>query len=104
MAIKYIPYFPNTLEGQAVLDNFVRTKRVLRYRSYIPGLIIVFIGHSHRAASQSHLITVRRIIYKIRHQISNTHIQVERIKINEQRCVGITFLLFLTTSRHNSEK
>lgn len=25
MAIKYIPYFPNTLEGQAVLDNFVRT-------------------------------------------------------------------------------
>ena len=26
MAIKYIPYFPNTLEGQAVLDNFVRTK------------------------------------------------------------------------------
>lgn len=32
MAIKYIPYFPNTLEGQAVLDNFVRTKRILRYR------------------------------------------------------------------------
>ena len=32
MAIKYIPYFPNTLEGQAILDNFVRTKRILRYR------------------------------------------------------------------------
>ena len=32
MAAKYVPYFPNTLEGQAVLDNFVRTKRVLRYR------------------------------------------------------------------------
>lgn len=32
MAIRYIPYFPNTLEGQAVLDNFTRTKRVLRYR------------------------------------------------------------------------
>ena len=32
MAIKYVPYFPNTLEGQAVLDNFVRTKRVLHYR------------------------------------------------------------------------
>ncbi len=32
MAIKYVPYFPNTLEGQAVLDNFVRTKRILRYR------------------------------------------------------------------------
>lgn len=31
MAIKYIPYFPNTLEGQALLDNFVRTKRILRY-------------------------------------------------------------------------
>ena len=32
MAIKYVPYFPNTLEGQAILDNFVRTKRILRYR------------------------------------------------------------------------
>ncbi len=32
MAIKYVPYFPNTLEGQAILDNFRRTKRVLRYR------------------------------------------------------------------------
>lgn len=32
MAIKYVPYYPNTLEGQAVLDNFLRTKRVLRYR------------------------------------------------------------------------
>lgn len=32
MAIKYIPYYPNTLEGQAVLDNFVRTQRILRYR------------------------------------------------------------------------
>lgn len=32
MAFKYIPYFPNTMEGQALLDTFVRTKRVLRYR------------------------------------------------------------------------
>ena len=32
MAVRYIPYFPNTLEGQAILDNFVRTKRVLYYR------------------------------------------------------------------------
>lgn len=32
MAIQYIPYYPNTLEGQAILDNFVRTQRVLRYR------------------------------------------------------------------------
>ena len=32
MAVRYIPYFPNTLEGQALLDNFVRTKCILRYR------------------------------------------------------------------------
>ncbi len=32
MAIKYVPYFPNTVSGQAVLDNFVRTQRILRYR------------------------------------------------------------------------
>ena len=32
MAVKYIPYYPNTLEGQALLDNFVRTQRILRYR------------------------------------------------------------------------
>ncbi|MEA3450356.1 MAG: DNA methyltransferase, partial [Bacteroidota bacterium] len=32
MPIKYIPYIPNTVEGQAVLDNFNRTRRVLRYR------------------------------------------------------------------------
>lgn len=32
MPIKYIPYTPNTVEGQAVLDNFSRTRRVLRYR------------------------------------------------------------------------
>ena len=32
MAIRYVPYYPNTLEGQAILDNFVRTRRILRYR------------------------------------------------------------------------
>lgn len=32
MAIKYIPYYPNTVEGQAVLGNITRTRRVLRYR------------------------------------------------------------------------
>ncbi|WP_438504027.1 DNA methyltransferase [Bacteroides acidifaciens] len=32
MAIKYVPYFPSTVSGQAVLDNFVRTQRILRYR------------------------------------------------------------------------
>lgn len=32
MPIKYIPYVPNTVEGQAVLDNISRTQRVLRYR------------------------------------------------------------------------
>lgn len=32
MAIKYVPYFPTTVSGQAILDNFVRTRRILRYR------------------------------------------------------------------------
>jgi len=32
MAVKYVPYFPNSLEGQALLDNFVRTRRTLRYK------------------------------------------------------------------------
>jgi len=32
MPIKYISHIPNTVEGQAILNNFVRTRRVLRYR------------------------------------------------------------------------
>lgn len=32
MPVQYIPYVPNTVEGQAVLDNITRTRRVLRYR------------------------------------------------------------------------
>ncbi len=32
MPIKYIPYYPNTVEGQAIIDNITRTQRVLRYR------------------------------------------------------------------------
>ena len=32
MAVKYIPFSPNVLQGQAVLDNFVRTQRILRYK------------------------------------------------------------------------
>ncbi len=32
MAKKYIPYFPETIEGQAILDNFLRSRRMLRYR------------------------------------------------------------------------
>lgn len=32
MPKKYVPYFPNTIEGQAILDNFTRSRRVLRYR------------------------------------------------------------------------
>ncbi|MBK8486940.1 MAG: site-specific DNA-methyltransferase [Bacteroidetes bacterium] len=32
MPIKYIPYYPNTVEGQAILDNIIRSQRVLRYR------------------------------------------------------------------------
>lgn len=32
MAVKYIPFSPNILQGQAVLDNFVRTQHILRYK------------------------------------------------------------------------
>ena len=32
MPIKYIPYVPNTIEGQAVLAQLTRTQRLLRYR------------------------------------------------------------------------
>lgn len=31
MAVKYVPYFKEPIEGQAILDNFVRTNRVLKY-------------------------------------------------------------------------
>lgn len=32
MAVEYIPYFPEPIEGQAILDNFARTRRALKYR------------------------------------------------------------------------
>jgi len=32
MPIKYIPYYPETIEGQAILNNFKRTQRLLKYR------------------------------------------------------------------------
>ena len=32
MPIKYMPYQPHTVEGQAILNNITRTQRVLRYR------------------------------------------------------------------------
>ena len=32
MPVDYTPYFPQPIEGQAVLDNFVRTRRLLTYR------------------------------------------------------------------------
>ena len=32
MPVKYIPYVPNTIQGQAILDNITRTRRILRYR------------------------------------------------------------------------
>ncbi|MDD2600039.1 MAG: DNA methyltransferase [Kiritimatiellae bacterium] len=32
MPLKYVPYTPNTVEGQAVLDNITRPRRVLSYR------------------------------------------------------------------------
>ena len=31
MAVKYVPYYKEPIEGQALLDNFVRTKRILKY-------------------------------------------------------------------------
>lgn len=34
MPIKYIPYQPETVEGQAILNNITRTQRVLRYREH----------------------------------------------------------------------
>ena len=32
MPVKYIPYYPNTVQGQAILNNLTRMRRVLRYR------------------------------------------------------------------------
>lgn len=32
MPIRYIPFEPQVLQGQAILNNFARTRRVLRYR------------------------------------------------------------------------
>lgn len=32
MAIAYVPYLPDPMQGQALLNNFTRTRRVLRYR------------------------------------------------------------------------
>ncbi|MBI4646720.1 MAG: site-specific DNA-methyltransferase [Bacteroidia bacterium] len=31
MPVKYISYFPDTVQGQAILNNFVRTRRLLKY-------------------------------------------------------------------------
>ena len=32
MAKKYIPYFPQTAKGQALLNNFARTRRMLAFK------------------------------------------------------------------------
>ena len=32
MPVKYIPYLPQTVDGQAILNNFQRSRRVLEYR------------------------------------------------------------------------
>ena len=32
MPIKYVPFFPDTVQGQAILNNFTRTRRSLKYR------------------------------------------------------------------------
>ena len=33
MAIKYVPYFPEPIEGQAILNTFTRTQRYLKYKN-----------------------------------------------------------------------
>ena len=30
MAVKYVPYFKEPIEGQAILDNFTRTRRIYK--------------------------------------------------------------------------
>ncbi len=32
MPLKYVPFLPDTVEGQAILNNFVRSRRALKYR------------------------------------------------------------------------
>lgn len=32
MPVSHIPYFPDNIEGQALLDNFTRSRRILKYR------------------------------------------------------------------------
>jgi adenine-specific DNA-methyltransferase len=32
MPIDYVPYYPHPIEGQAILNNFTRTRRLLAYR------------------------------------------------------------------------
>jgi len=32
MPIKYVPFYPEPIEGQALLNNFTRTRRALAYR------------------------------------------------------------------------
>lgn len=34
MPVKYVAYYPNTVQGQAILDTIARTRRVLRYRDH----------------------------------------------------------------------
>ena len=31
MSIKYIPFYKEPIKGQALLDNFIRTRRILKY-------------------------------------------------------------------------
>lgn len=46
MAVKYIPFSPNVIHGQAVLDNFVRTQRILRYQG--DGEVFTSLQHGMR--------------------------------------------------------
>ena len=31
-SVKYVPYYPDPVDGQAILDNVTRTRRALKYR------------------------------------------------------------------------
>ncbi len=66
MPLKYIPYVPNTVEGQAILDNFRRTQRVLRYRDndkvvskILRGMPFYEVDKQERVGSDSHNMVLR---------------------------------------------
>jgi hypothetical protein len=70
MPIKYIPYFPNTIEGQAILDNITRMQRVLRYRA----------GQWHSGAE----IKIDKLGYVIKDGVKNKTFRDGKITSNRQ--------------------